>query len=105
MKRFFCLFVMAVIFTAGLFAEAKVTEEQLESFEDKGNYIKAIILRKNSKSIDYYNKQAIFEILLKSDGTMYIYNDNGERVSILETEGLENVKLDSNNNLILTYRF
>lgn len=104
MKRFLTIFIMLILTTC-VYAETKVTEKQLEDFENKGSYIKVIILRNDSRSVSYYNKQSIFEIFLKSDGNVYIINDNGERVSFFETDGLERVELDSNNNLILTYRF
>ena len=90
-----------------LYARPRVSEEQFEAFINKGSYIKVIILssKYDSKTISYYNKQSIFEIFLDSNGELYLFNDKNERTHIFEKEGLEDVKLDADNNLILTYRF
>ena len=103
-KRFLII-VAALFFAIGLYAEPKIYESQIEAFISKGNYIKEIIWINNSESISYYNKQTIFEITLDSNGEVCIINEKHERVSSFEKEGLEDVKLDANNNLILTYRF
>ena len=104
MKRF--LIVVAVLFfAAGLYAESKVSEKQIEAFISKGSYIKEITWINDSKSVSYYNKQNIFEIYLKSDGVVEIIKDNHERASTFDADGLEDVSLDANNNLIFTYRF
>ena len=106
MKRF--LMIVAALFIATvLYARPRVSEEQFEAFINKGSYIKVITLssKYDSKDISYYNKQSIFKIYLNSYGEIYIFNDSHELAYSLEKEGLEDVKLDADNNLILTYRF
>ena len=106
MKRFLII-VAALFITASLYARPRVSEEQLEAFVSKGSYIKVITLssKYDSKTISYYNKQSVFKIVLQSDGEINIFNDRHELAYSLEKKGLEDVKLDADNNLILTYRF
>jgi len=104
MKRFFIV-VVIIFLAAGLYAEPKISEKQIEVFESKGSYIKVIVWDKESKSVTYINKHSIFEIFLNSRGEVYIFNDNRERAYSFDKEGLEDVQLDADNNLIFIYRY
>ena len=106
MKRFLSVIVLAVFFAAGLFADFKITESQIETFLNSGSYIKVIVYKKDKKPhVSYYYKQAISEIFIQSDGRIELSNDKKELIQYFEPENLTESKIDSNNNLILTYQY
>jgi len=104
MKRFMVA-VAVFFFAVCAYAEIKVTEKQMEAFLIRGSYIKIVVWSEGSKSVSYYNKQSAFEIYLGSNGEVYLYDENGQRVRNFRLENREDAKLDADNNLILTYRY
>lgn len=74
MKRFFIVVVM-IFLAAGLFAESKLTEKQIDNFLSKGSYIKKVFYEDGKlQYIDYYLKENIFNILI-SDKNIKIFNE------------------------------
>lgn len=98
MKRFFIVVVM-IFLAAGLFAESKLTEKQVDNFLSKGSYIKKVFY-KNGKLqyLDYYLKENIFNILI-SDKNIKIFNEKSEIVVVIDFNDYD-VTVDDNNNII-----
>lgn len=103
MKRFLNVIVLAVFFAAGLFAESKLTEKQVDNFLSKGSYIKKVFYKNGElQYLDYYLKENIFNILV-SDENIKIFNEN-EVVVTIDFSEYNDITLDDNNNIIAVYK-
>lgn len=91
MKKFFSVIAIIFFITAGLFAEAKITEKQIENFVEKGNYLKIITKDfQNSPFVIYYLKQNISCIIIYPDSTKFIIQDlQGKNVEYLDLDEYE----------------
>ena len=96
--------VLVLICCGLLYAESEVTEKHLDAFMNNGRYIKVVVWHKDSKDVSYYNKQSIIEIYQNFYGTVCVTNDKNENIKYFNAKDLEDVKIDTDSNLILTYR-
>lgn len=91
MKKFFSVIAIIFFIAAGLFAETKITEKQIENFVEKGNYLKIITKDfQNSPLVIYYLKQNISCIIIYPDSTKFIIQDlQGKNVEYLDLDEYE----------------
>ena len=96
MKKVFC-FLAAVFIASSLFAAPKISEKQVESFIEHGNYIKIINFSSGIKlNVTYYTKESISKISIFDD---YI-DINGVQYKFEYYEISH-----ENDNIIMTYRY